>query len=220
MKKYILCLANSHKYNERCIAGVQLIAKENQNFSLYKKESKVKWIRPITSCEHGEIPSKIASKIRLLDIIEFKSIRECPSGFQSENVLIDESSIKIVKSVKAKKDLLNNIIDKSIDKIFLNKGKAVSKEIIEEVSNSLLFIKPQISRFITVSNQYVKNQLRVEFIFNSIPYNLPVTEVNLLENFKRNPLIIDSIVEAYFTISLGLEFEGWHFKLVAGIITI
>ena len=67
MKKYILCLANSHKYNERCIAGVELNNKGgNNDFSfVFTREKRLNGFDQFHSCEHGEISSEIAEQIEL-----------------------------------------------------------------------------------------------------------------------------------------------------------
>lgn len=218
MKKYLLCLANSHKYNERCIAGVELNKKENNDFSFVFTGSNVKWIRPISSCEHGELSSAQASRIKLLDIIEVDTIKDCPSGYQSENVLINEESLKILLSISPNIEDLNKIRTKNIERIFLNKGKAVIKDEIQKINSSLIFIKPTQNNFIKVRSKKAEDQLRADFLFKSINYNLPVTDVHFLKEHKNNPDKFQKITSLYFTISLGLEFEGWHFKLIAGVI--
>lgn len=218
MKKYILCLANSHKYNERCIAGVELTKGENGYFSFVFSGSNVKWIRPISSCEHGELSSTQASRIKLLDIIEVDAIKDCPSGYQSENVLINEESLKILRSLSPNLEDLDKIRTKNIDRIFLNKGKAVIRDEIQKINSSLIFIKPTQNNFIKVKSKKAEDQLRADFFLKAINYNLPVTDVHFLKEYKDNPNKFQKITDLYFTISLGLEFEGWHFKLIAGVI--
>lgn len=220
MKKYILCLANSHKYNERCIAGVELIKKDKDTFSLVKSDGKIRWLRPVSKREHGEISSKTTNHMKMLDIYELEIIEECPNGFQSENIFINENSFKFIKSVAPDDKKLNKLIDDQLEFVFINNEKAVYKDDIDEVHNSLIFIKPETFRFIRVSNQYVQNQLRVEFSFKNSIYNLPITDFSFLEEYANNPDVIKGIETIYFTISLGLEFKGWHYKLVAGVIHI
>lgn len=220
MKKYFLCLANSHKYNERCIAGVELITKDQNTFLLSKSGGNVKWFRPVSKREHGEISSRVSNQMKVLDIYEVEVIEECPEGFQSENIFIKEKSLRYIKSVKPEKKKLEKIIDDINEPIFFNKGRAVIKEKIHLLNRSLLFIKPDTLRFIPVKNIKVQDQLRIEFSSKNVIYNFPVTDVDFLKKYKEDSHIIKSINEAYLTISLGLEFEGWHFKLVAGVITL
>ncbi|MFM1842573.1 MAG: hypothetical protein RLZZ490_1309 [Cyanobacteriota bacterium] len=65
----IVCLANSYKYQARCIAGINLATKG--------------WIRPISS-EDGSIPVAIAEKINILDVVEIP-ISDQKSGHEIEN---------------------------------------------------------------------------------------------------------------------------------------
>lgn len=220
MKKYILCLANSHKYNERCIAGVELIKKDKDTFSLVKSDSEVKWIRPVSKGGHGEISSKVVNQMKLLDIYEVEIIEACPAGFQSENVIIQEKSLRYIKSIKPERKNLDKIVNDLTGPIFFNKGKAVIKDKINLLEKSLLFVKPETIRFVPVKNIKVQDQLRIEFTHKNVIYNFPVTDVAFLKNYTQNPQVLKSINEAYFTISLGLEFEGWHFKLIAGVIIV
>jgi len=220
MKKYFLCLANSHKYNERCIAGVELARKDKDTFSLRKFDGKVRWLRPVSKKEHGEISSDSTNQMKILDIYEVEILEDCPNGFQSENVFINENSFKFIKSVAPDEKKLDKLIDDQLEFVFINNEKAVYKDSIDEVHNSLIFIKPETFRFIRVSNQYVKNQLRVEFSFKDFVYNLPVTDVSFLEEYGNKPEITAEIQTIYLTISLGLEFKAWHYKLIAGIIHI
>ena len=219
MKKYILCLANSHKYNERCIAGVELSKKDKDTFSLVKSDGEAKWMRPVSKRGHGEISSKIVNQMKLLDIYEVEIIEECPAGFQSENVIILEKSLRYIKSIKPERKNLNKIVNDITGPIFFNKGRAVIKDKIHLLEKSLLFVKTDTLRFVPVKNIKVQDQLRIEFTHKNLIYNFPVTDVAFLKNYAQNPQIINSINEAYLTISLGLEFEGWHFKLIAGVVT-
>ncbi len=73
----IICLANSKKYGDRCIAGIEL--------------STGKWIRPVTNLEYGQVPKEMClidgEEPKLLDILEIPLIDTCP-GYEFENRLI------------------------------------------------------------------------------------------------------------------------------------
>ncbi|NWF51224.1 MAG: hypothetical protein HXY49_11865 [Ignavibacteriaceae bacterium] len=220
MKKHILILANSHKYNERCIAGVELVRKDKNTFLIRKYDGKVRWLRPVSRREHGEISSDTTNQMKILDIYEVEILEDCPYGFQSENVFINENSFKFIKSVVPDEKKLDKLIDDQLEFVFINNEKAVYKDSIAEVHNSLIFIKPENFGFIRVSNQYVQNQLRIEFSYKDFIYNLPVTDVSFLKEYGNSSEITAGIQTICLTISLGLEFKGWHYKLVAGIIRI
>ncbi|MEB3228363.1 MAG: hypothetical protein VKJ27_08255 [Synechocystis sp.] len=71
----IICLANSYKNHNRCIAGINLAEK--------------RWIRPI-SIEDGSIPLGIAEPINILDVLEIP-INDQTSGHEIENSHYDHS---------------------------------------------------------------------------------------------------------------------------------
>ncbi|MDA0212532.1 MULTISPECIES: hypothetical protein [Desertifilum] len=87
----IICLANSWKYQERCIAGINLETGE--------------WVRPVCSeYPDGRVPQHIrliqGIEPALLDIIDIP-LGESDSdyGFSCENVLISDGCWRRVKSV-------------------------------------------------------------------------------------------------------------------------
>ena len=58
----------------------------------------------------------------------------------------------------------------------------------------------------------------MSFTYYGADYDFPITDPIFLEEFKKEPERFANIADVYLTISLGLEFEGWHHKLVAGVI--
>ena len=79
MYTQVICLANSRKRGDRCIAGIEL--------------STGRWVRPVTNLDDGRIPSYIrliqGNEPALLDILEIPLSETGPSfGFASENRLI------------------------------------------------------------------------------------------------------------------------------------
>jgi hypothetical protein len=63
-----------------------------------------------------------------------------------------------------------------------------------------------------------KSKNRMKFTYYGIEYDFPITDPAFLDEFKRVPERYADIPNVYLAISLGLEFEGWHHKLVAGVI--
>ncbi len=73
----IICLANSWKRKERCIAGIDVIAD--------------KWIRPVSNLADGRIPKEARligrTEPALLDVLEIPTAKTGPDfGFASENL--------------------------------------------------------------------------------------------------------------------------------------
>ncbi|MCU0541290.1 MAG: hypothetical protein MUE44_03780 [Oscillatoriaceae cyanobacterium Prado104] len=75
----IICLANSWKRGERCIAGINPL--------------KGKWIRPVSDLPDGRIPKEMRQINRmepaLLDVLEIPLAKTGPDfGFESENISV------------------------------------------------------------------------------------------------------------------------------------
>ena len=66
----------------------------------------------------------------------------------------------------------------------------------------------------------VELKLRVKFSYSGTSYNLPVTDVDFLQQYQEeiaNDLVGKTV---YLTISISNEFEGLYYKLAAGVIII
>ena len=82
--KRIVCLANSRKYNERCIAG-----REQLSGGLPGP-----WVRPVSAREHEEVSLSErrfsdGGEPLLLDVIDVPVLEARPKFHQSENWLLD-----------------------------------------------------------------------------------------------------------------------------------
>ncbi len=93
----IICLANSLKRSERCIAGIE--------------PATGRWIRPVTAHLDGRVPRPTrlvaGAEPRLLDLLEIPLADTGPDyGFESENRLILPGAWRRVGRARAS-DLLN-----------------------------------------------------------------------------------------------------------------
>lgn len=215
MTKKMICLANSKKYNERCLAGVEVDDASGGYKILYTGSNPI-WLRPVSNSEHGEFPTKIAQNISLLDVIEFDLLASCPSGYQTENVYFSEGSVKKVASIRLSQKNLDKLTTNT-DTLFGNRGKAVHEDVVNSLDHSLVFIK------VNEYNVFIKpenNQLRMNFAYNFVEYDLPITDIKFDELYRSNVGIIESVQNLYLTISLAVIHNNWHSKLIAGIIYI
>ncbi|HJY64705.1 MAG TPA: hypothetical protein VJ455_11165 [Ignavibacteria bacterium] len=181
MKAHFICLANSKKWQERCIAGIRLSLRPDKNFDVFEEKGKPKWIRPVSHSEHGEVSEAFVRNINLLDIVETEIVKECPSGYQCENVFVKEKSFKVIRKAKLEKNNISRLVTKNVNLIYGSNEKSVSVSEAEKTDYSLIFVKPKSPSFIKVRNRYVKDQLRTEFTFKDVSYNLPVTDLNFLK---------------------------------------
>ena len=211
--RYFICLANSYKRGGRCIAGIEI---DSDNNIIYNKDGNPQWIRPIANTQYGEIPNNEAECIKILSHVGLSNVEDNPRNVHRENVLYDSMELVSSKILPHTK-FLNELVDKTHKSIFGNHGRAVSVDLASELDYSLMFIHVQDARaYIDESRERTKN--RMCFVYNGAEYDFPITDPMFLEKFMKNPEQFTIIPNAYLTLSLGLEFEGWHHKLVAGVI--
>jgi hypothetical protein len=102
--------------------------------------------------------------------------------------------------------------------LFGNRDRAVPVENLAQLDHSLMLIKPENPRAYQTTNVRGESQIRAVFIFNGYAYDLPITDIDFEDRFRNNSTLLDSCTHIYFTISLGVEFRGRHYKLIAGVV--
>lgn len=214
MKKTLICLANSYKYKERCIAGIEIEMGTGGKFSVVLKDGTPKWIRPVSGCEHGQVPASLVENIKLLDIIEIEMTETCPIGYQTENARFDEKSLRKTGKVSAKEALLDILVDRKHELLFGNRGKAVHQDMIGTVDHSLMFIHANSVKVKTHKNK--SDKFRAVFEYNSVQYDLPITDVDFLREYSSNRN--KELSRAYLAVSLGVLCGEFYYKLCAGLI--
>ncbi|MGB5157473.1 dual OB domain-containing protein [Desulfobacterium sp. N47] len=214
MKTLFICLANSKKLGERCIAGIE-VKKVGGTYQPIEKEGKPKWLRPISKYQHGAVSEDLVGGIRLMDIIEIDVEKLCPDGYQSENATFNPASIKNIGNVRLSEENLDSLIDMKQYNLFGNRGKAVSEDVIDSVDHSLTLIK--VTDF-QVNKKESDGQLRIDFEFNNNHYGLPITDIDFIQKFSENETLLENTSCLYLAISLGIYHNGWHSKLIAGVL--
>lgn len=214
MPTHFVCLANSFKEGGRCLAGIELDANNNPRI----ENGNQKWIRPICNTPHGEVHTHLVSHINILDIIELE-VTNYPEekNYQSENANFRENSIRVVGQFN--RNRLDSLCDNR-NLVFNNRGKAVSEEAIGKLTYSLMFIKT--NQFEVVEKTYDDNpdrpQIRLIFSYNGNQYDLPVTDPVFLHHYQTNPDFLEECNELFLCLSIGVIWNAWYYKLVAGII--
>ena len=217
MDKYFICLANSYKRGGRCIAGVEVVSNGNGKWKLvHNDDGNPRWIRPIAQTTYGEIPNYLAENIQMLSVVRLSNVDPCPEGAHTENVYysrIEQFDYDISQLLSS----MNQFIDSRHQSIFHNRGRAVSAEMLGGINYSLMLIHPDKASAYRDENRE-KSKNRMKFTYYGVEYDFPITDPAFLDEFKREPERYADIPNVYLAISLGLEFEGWHHKLVAGVI--
>jgi len=217
MKKTFIYLANSKKYGERCIAGVEIANFDGASYSIVINDSQPKWIRPVSKGRHGAVSAKVVGKVKLLDIVEIDVISECPRGYQSENAFFDEASLKIAGQLEWTKKNVARFRSRGSKPLFGNNERAVHVHAINQLTYSLVLINPDSVKFKQVTYPNGNSQVRASFVFQSVRYDLPITDLDFCSKFYEKPGEFNSYSDFFLTISLGVEFNSFHYKLVAAV---
>ena len=217
MDKYFVCLANSFKRGGRCVAGIEVIPEKNGKWIIARnQDGSPHWIRPIASTQYGEIPNHIAFNIKLLHVVKLIDVKACPKHAHSEN--LHYSQLEVYQLFyPSELAILNQFVDTTHQSVFGNRGKAISVEMLLGLSYSLMLIHVKnANAYIDESREKSKNRMR--FSYFGTEYDFPITDPIFLDEFRKQPERFVNIPDVFLTLSLGLEFEGWHHKLVAGVI--
>lgn len=216
--KEFVCLASSIKDSGRCIAG-----KEIENGQLGK------WVRPICDSDYHELTEaerryQDGSTPELLDIIGVHFKEQIAHPAQEENYPIDDAYYW-TKKKKYSQDL-SEILD-TPDSLWENgyssENDRVPVDNITAPNQSLFFISPSAPSIIVstdgVEFNNEKKRVRVQFDYNDVTYILlvtdPVIESDYLEKGNGTYTLPG---QTYITVSFGEEWQGYYYKLAAGII--
>lgn len=220
MDKLFVCMAVSYKYGGRCIGGIELTQKQNNTYSLIVENDTPKWVRPVTrNTAHGEIPMHLSSTCNVMDIVKLTDVEACPDCAQSENYYF--RNIEKVGHLTTNAETLDMLCDRRHSLIFGNRGKAVHPDSYENMGYSLMLIKADdVNFFMETRYGTDRQRLRVNFSYNGICYDLPVTDPEYCEQADYDVDSLNGKNAYYMTLSLGVEYEGWHSKLVANVISL
>lgn len=210
----MVCLANSRKTGGRCVAGIDLRSG--------------KWIRPVNdngeSLSLKDISYEDGSVSQLLEVVEVPLIRHQPLYYQPENWIIDKT-VYWSKLGELTPQRLEDYCD-APPLIFYDARDRLPKESVlsNRVSRSLCLIRVESVCFVKkwgMSRSFP--QIRAEFEYGGAWYSLVVTDDAWEQKFRGRGIELGRYPynEPFLlTISLGEEFQGQHYKLVAGVIRI
>jgi hypothetical protein len=198
----IIVLANSVKHNQHCVAGKLL---DNSQ-----------WVRPVSNPQGGELSDEQARIQNPHGIFYVKPLQKiymglsshAPLPHQPENYVTDNTIWRQHYRIEVSE--LINYLDTPTD-IWGQSDRVVFSQIQSghiKIEQSLYLLK--VSDLKLYKNQY--NKRRASFIYNQTQFDLAATD----PNFDR--LLQDqSELQGVICVSLGEEYQGHCFKLVATI---
>lgn len=216
--KKIICLANSIKIGGKCVAG--------------KHYWTGRWIRPANTygpLRDEQIKLDDGTAPKALDIIKIPLKERNPNKCQPENITVKND--QWIKTGTYHTDKIRSLEDKPVT-LFADDPSCEPDRITENfadtnrITYSLTLISP-IDPEISVEHRFGDKKVRAIFNYNSIDYDLGVTDTvykNKYLGYDCNIYHIET-GSILFCISLGglmwnrYSKRNESFKLVAGIIT-
>lgn len=220
--KRIVCLANSRKHSGRCIAGKEIL----------RDGSVGEWIRPVSARASEEVSEyereyDDGSDPRVLDVIRVPLKNALPKGFQRENWLLDPDYYwEKIRSVGMNE--LPGLAD-SVSSLWMNgysSANGVNDRIpmsdtsgiegslrLIRLSNLELFVFAQ-----DAASGKPRRRVQGHFRYNGVNYGLWVTDPRYERAYLQRPDGNYRIGGCFLTVSIGDEYHGYAYKLIAAII--
>ncbi len=221
-----LCLANSWREGARCVAGV--VPGRG-------------WVRPVPDREGNAVPTDRCQHFRLLHVVDVDLGLPVPITGQPENVLLGPQGFSdprerplpnVRQEVEALLEVRPPLLERGLDGSHEDR---VAHGDLEEspIAASLALVEPDSVRWQVRANIRGSRRLRCHLDMDWHSFDLGVTDPEFvpraMEALREAPLNslhpnsavgIEDDRRLFLTVSLGGNFEGNHFKLVAGVIAL
>lgn len=220
----IVCLANSYKHDNRCVAGISLVT--------------ATWVRLIGRNVPGCLTRSEArclrrKEISLLDAFEVELEANCATNYHPEDALIAGTPWRWIRRFDEPADFeflkraVNSepvVLQGYCDRIDVKKFQETAARV------SLSLIEPD-DLWWWIREESGKRKYRANFRLGHegrIRYDLPVTDPAWLDQLNLLPagihphalLCANRRTRTFLTASLSEPFEGFHYKLIAGVIVV
>lgn len=217
MDTHFVCLANSYKRGGRCIAGIEVDIDSSNHWTAKRNmDGSPKWIRPVAqTTEYGEIPESEAHFLPLLSVIKITEVVPCPHMAYSEDVHYKQ--MYPVGKVPSYPTVLKKLTDDIHPSLFYTTDYSISIDAYTHGDYSLMMVHPEgLSFHLDPSRNRAKYFMT--FKYNGVVYDFSVTDPYFYQYIEQHPDALEHISDVYLALSLGLEYEGRHHKLIAAII--
>jgi hypothetical protein len=217
--KTIICLANSRKISGRCVAGKEINGNKIGG-----------WIRPVSARPSAELSEderrfQDGQDPKLRDVVHIPMIEPRPSGFQVENHLIDpdyywarereatwaelDAAVDPISPLWDNRSSTYNGLHDRVDEALANQLTSSLRLIaVEDLSLSVGFEGPP---------GKAKRKVRGRFGLGGVEYCLAVTDPVVERQLFAGNDGIFTVGDAILCVSLGEPWDGYAYKLIAGI---
>ena len=220
--KRIVCLANSRKEGDRCLAGKEMREDGRPGG----------WLRPISAREDEAVNEcerryADAAEPRLLDVVDVPVLQARAKGYQQENWLLDPSR-RWEKVRRLTPEVLPRLADPVgplwIDGYHTQHGRndRVPVARTDSLNSSLRLLrvgKLELDVFAPrIAQGDFKRRIKGRFRYNGENYRLWVTDPVYEQTYLNRPNASYTLGACYLTVSLGEPYQGYAYKLIAAII--
>ena len=220
--KRLVCLANSRKEGDRCIAGKEVLA--DGRFG--------GWVRPVSDREDEAVSPderqyQDGSEPHLLDVIDLPVLTARQKGYQRENWLLDpQRRWRKVRRLGAQ--ALARVADPPgplwVNGFSTQHGRNDRLPVARALSldSSLRLIRVAALELDVIAPRAAqgdfKRRIKAQFRYAGEEYRLWVTDPSYEETYLNRPNNTYALGESYLTVSLGEPYQGYAYKLIAAII--
>ena len=217
MDTHFICLANSYKRGGRCVAGVEIDIDANDRWTVKRKaDGNPIWIRPISKdTEYGEIPEGEAYHVPLMSVVRLTDVAACPRESHTEDV--NYGSMYAIGKVPSCHEVFRELTDIVHSTLFYSTEFSISIETYVQGDYSLMMVHPEGFSF---RLDPTKNRAKYYMIFryNGVTYDFSITDPAFYQYINQYPEALDKLSDVYLALSLGLEYEQRHHKLIAAVL--
>lgn len=199
-------LASSLKHGGRCIAVKDFNSKTWFRLVYDASGSAVPYERAIF---YNDLYKKSYPLIPL-KVVSIPMDKNSPISGQPENTILGSGSINQVEPFVVND--ISNFLDKPND--LWGEGESISDSNVANIAQSLYLIKPEAAKLETEPNTFDGKLKRyVSFKYNMLEYRLSCTDPKFDSLLKESNFTVQALC-----ISLGENFKGYHYKIVASIL--
>jgi hypothetical protein len=227
LRKSFIVLANSHKRNERCVAGRELVLEGSQTVLS-------SWIRPVGAHGDGELAAneriiaRTRAEVAVGDIVEVGLVRHLADPTQPENWLLSGRGDWLEVDARYRRPSLDEL-EEHPDELWLDPESPTDR--VRESwlaqhppAQSLYVVRAERLSVRLSSDPLGKLSYRCRFDYRGLQYPMSLTDPKARRALdarapKAGAGSVDvPIGSVRVCVSLARPFQGFHYKVVATIL--